>query len=61
MSLHAPLSDHELDQLDTFLLSDATPDDCMDIVALDGYLTALAIGPGLVPPSARLPVVWGGS
>jgi uncharacterized protein len=31
----------------------------MDIVTLDGFLTALAIGPDLVPPSVWLPVVWG--
>ena len=36
------------------------PTTALDIVALDGFLTALAIGPGLLPPSARLPVVWGG-
>ena len=52
-------SDYEFDQLDTFLLSDATPYDCVDILALDGFLTALAIGPGLVPPSARLPSCLG--
>ena len=31
----------------------------MDIVTLDGFLTALAIGPELVPPSVWLPLVWG--
>ncbi|MFZ1888486.1 MAG: UPF0149 family protein [Candidatus Binataceae bacterium] len=61
MSLDAALSDHEIDELDAFLLSDATPDDCMDIVTLDGFLTALVIGTGLVPPSVWLPLVWGGS
>jgi len=61
MSLHAPFSDYAFGQLDAVLFSDATSDDCMDIVALDGFLTALAIGPGLAPPSARLSGVWGGS
>jgi uncharacterized protein len=55
-----PLSDEEIRELDIFLMSDATPDECMDIVALDGFLTALAIGPELVPPSVWLPLVWGG-
>ena len=37
-----------------------TPDECMDIVTLEGFLSALAIGPELVPPSVWLPLVWGG-
>lgn len=61
MYLDAALSVHEINELDAFLRSDATPDDCMDVVTLDGFLTALAIGNGLVPPSVWLPVVWGGS
>jgi uncharacterized protein len=55
-----PLSNEEIHELDIFLMSDATPDECMDIVALDGFLTALAIGPELVSPSVWLPLVWGG-
>ena len=55
-----PLSNAEIRELDIFLMSDATPDECMDIVALDGFLTALAIGPELVSPSVWLPLVWGG-
>jgi uncharacterized protein len=56
----SPLSNEEIHELDAFLMSDATPDECMDIVTLDGFLTALAIGPELVPPSVWLPLVWGG-
>jgi uncharacterized protein len=33
----------------------------MDLVTLDGFLTALVIGPRLVAPSVWLPVVWGGT
>lgn len=55
-----PLSNEEIHELGAFRMSDATPDDCMDIVTLDGFLTALAIGPQMVPPSVWLPVVWGG-
>ncbi len=58
--LDAPLSDQEVDELDAFLESDATPDECMDITALDGFLTAVAIAPGLPPPSTWMPVIWGG-
>jgi uncharacterized protein len=55
-----PLSREEIRELDRFLTSDATPDECMDIVTLDGFLTALAIGPELVPPSVWLGLIWGG-
>jgi uncharacterized protein len=57
---NTPLSEEEIGELDVFLMSDATPDDCMDIVALDGFLTALVIGPKLVLPSVWRPLVWGG-
>ncbi len=43
----SPLSNEEIRELDAFLMSDATPDECMDIVTLDGFLSALAIGPEL--------------
>ena len=55
-----PLSDAEFKELDDFLLSDDSPDDCMDISMLDGFFTALAVRPDLVMPSQWLPVVWGG-
>ena len=32
----------------------------VDIVELEGFLTALVIGPNLAPPTAWLPKVWGG-
>lgn len=56
--LRTPLSENEFKLLDDFLMSDATPDDCMDIATLDGFLTALAIGPNTVMPSKWLPFVW---
>ena len=58
-SLSLPLSDEELAELDQFLMSDATSDETMWIDALDGYLTAIAIGPTNVPMSRWLPEVWG--
>lgn len=60
MDIDGPLSEDELDILDDFLMSEATPEDCMDISMLDGFLTALAIGPNTLPPSRWLPVIWGG-
>lgn len=55
-----PLSDDELEELDQFLMSDATRDEAMDISMLDGFLTALAVGPATLPPSRWMPVIWGG-
>jgi len=55
-----PLTDAELDELDRFLMSDATGEDAMDISMLDGFLTALAVGPNTLPPARWMPLVWGG-
>jgi uncharacterized protein len=57
-----PLRDleSEIEALDAFLMSDQTPDGCMMLSDLDGFLTGLAIGPELIAPSEWLPVVWGG-
>lgn len=59
--LNVPLSEEEIEELDDFLMSDATHEDAMDISMLDGFLTALAIGPNNLPPSRWMPVIWGGS
>ncbi len=59
MWLDEPLTEAELSQLDDFLVSDAAPDGGMDISTLHGFLTAVAIGPGMMRPSEWLPVVWG--
>jgi len=55
-----PLSDQEIDELEAFLESDATPHTYMDISALDGFLTALAIGRSVPLPSRWMPIIWGG-
>jgi uncharacterized protein len=57
--LMAPLSAAEFNELDRFLASDATSDETMMIDALDGYLTALVIGPVDVPTDKWLPGIWG--
>jgi yecA family protein len=59
--LDTDLTDAEFDELDQFLISDKTPADCMDISMLDGFLTALLIGPNTLLPSRWLPEVWGES
>ena len=50
----------DLEALDAFLMSDQTPDDCMMLSDLDGFLTAVAIGPEFIAPSEWLSVIWGG-
>lgn len=52
------LSLDEIDWLGEFLASDEVPDTAMPLEALDGFLTALAIGPESVPPAEYLPVIW---
>lgn len=45
-----PLSQNELTHLESFLASDFTPEDCMSsLEMIDGYMTALVIGPEEVP------------
>jgi len=61
-SANTPLSDEELQALDDLL--HALPlDGAMNIEGLDGYLTALLVGPPLLDKLATadwLPLVWGG-
>jgi len=53
------LTEEELAELDRFLSSDATGDEVMMLDTLDGYLTAIAIGPVTLPAHRWLPRVWG--
>jgi uncharacterized protein len=50
----------DLEALDSYLLSDLSPDGCMMLSDLDGFLTGIVIGPELVPRNEWLPVIWGG-
>src|SRR5512133_2312695 len=59
--LSTPLSDEELEELDRFLRSAAVSDATMPLAALDGYLSAIVIGPATLLPSQWLPGVWGPS
>jgi uncharacterized protein len=58
--LEVPVTGAELDALDDYLSSERSPPESMMLSDLDGFLTAIAIGPELVKPSEWLPVVWGG-
>ena len=54
-----PLSDEEFENLNEFLLDEALSEETMTLDCLDGYLTALVIGPEVVPMGEWLPLVWG--
>jgi uncharacterized protein len=61
-SANSPLSDDELQGLDALLLA-LPADGAMNIEGMDGYLTALLVGPLLLttlPTADWLPLVWGG-
>lgn len=57
-NLNSPLSAAELDELDDFLADQADEELSMDVSMLQGFLTAIAIGPRMVLPSEWLPWVW---
>jgi uncharacterized protein len=47
---HQPLSEEELNMLEAFLTSADSPEECMNsLEMIDGYLTAIVIGPEVVP------------
>jgi uncharacterized protein len=49
----------DLEELALYLDSDISPDDCLGLSDLDGFLTGIVVGPELIMPSEWLPVVWG--
>lgn len=59
LRMMAPLSEEEMDELGSFLLSDATSDETMMLDCLDGFLTSIVSGPVMLKPSEWLPRVWG--
>src|SRR5690606_37050322 len=54
-----PLSDAELDRLSELLERYAVPHGGMSLEMLDGFLSALVVGPEPVPPGEYEPEVWG--
>lgn len=56
--LEQSLSGEEFDELDDFLAGETLQETSMDVSTLDGFLAAIAIGPGFVRPSEWLPWVW---
>ena len=57
--LLAQLSEADLDELSSFLESDAAPAQAMDLSMLHGFLTAQLVGPGELPPDRWFGMVWG--
>jgi len=52
------LAPEEFDILDDFLASGSIQATSMDVATLEGFLTAIAIGPRMVRPSDWLPWIW---
>lgn len=57
--LSEPLDLEEMEDLDAFLASDATSDETMLLDNLDGYLTAIIIGPTTLNMSQWYSGIWG--
>ena len=58
MTTSEPKFPFDIEVLDGFLSSEDSPQECMMISDLDGFLTAVAIGPKRITPSRWLPVIW---
>ena len=58
MQTEALMTDDELRVLDVALLSPALSAAAMDVCSLQGFATALVIGPRMIAPSKWLPWVW---
>jgi uncharacterized protein len=53
-----PLTEAEIAPLEDFLIRDSVPEEAMDLSMTDGFITALASGPSLTPPSLMLRWIW---
>jgi uncharacterized protein len=47
-------------ELDEFLMSEDSPEDCLQLSDLDGFLTGIVVGPELIMPSEWTPFIWSG-
>ncbi|EIN00483.1 yecA family protein [Paraburkholderia hospita] len=59
LRLMSPLTGGDIAELEQFLMSDSTSDETLMLDGLDGYLTAIAIGPAKLESKDWLPGVWG--
>ena len=55
-----PLSEAELDFLESILLKYGNDDSILNVCELDGFFIALISGPEILPPSRWLPELWAG-
>ena len=53
------LTEAELHELESYLTSEALPETCMDLEMLDGFVSALVVGPEPILPSEWLPLALG--
>lgn len=60
MTSNAYLDDNQIERLADLLDQRAVPYKGFNLEALDGYLSALVVGPDTVPPEEWQPPVWGG-
>jgi uncharacterized protein len=57
--LQQPLTPEELAILENFLSSESTPEETLSsIEMLDGYMTALIVGPEVIHPDVWMPFIW---
>ncbi|NTV92761.1 MAG: YecA family protein, partial [Chlorobiaceae bacterium] len=57
--LLTPLSIEEFDELESFLVSESTPENCFSsIEMLDGYMTALVVGPEMPSVDVWMSNIW---
>jgi uncharacterized protein len=54
------LTQEMVNELDEFLMSEESPEDCMQLSDLDGFLTGIVVGPELIMPSEWMPFIWQG-
>jgi len=54
----ARLSDADIEQLGNLLEAVAVPNEGMSLEMLDGFLSALIVGPRVVEPEEYLPLIW---
>jgi uncharacterized protein len=52
------LTRQEIERLGAFLASEQVPDTAMPLEALDGFFTALVVGPEQVMAAEYMPVIW---
>lgn len=57
----APLTEAEIDQLESFILSPAVSDDALDYLGIHGLLAALAISPSPVSEQDWMEVIFDGT